>query len=141
MENYYINVMIVLRNKNFTKRTPLQKLGVKFKYKVLRNLNITNPGTAGRIVQKGVNAPLSSFYTGVGPGGVFVGPKIIRPAELKVYELLGLDKKMSKASVPAGRATARFVKKVKGGIRNLKDQVAPLVQSPTGGQVQAVYNR
>jgi hypothetical protein len=48
---------------------------------------------------------------------------------------------MSKASVPAGRATTRFVKRLKGGIKNLKDRVAPLIQSPTGGQVQVVYNQ
>lgn len=133
--------MIVLRNKNFTKRTALQKLGVKFKYKVLRNLNITNPGTAGRIVQKAVDTPVSSLVTAIAPGGLLYGPSVVRPAEKNVWRAVKLDEKMSKASVPAGRATARFVKRLKGGIENLKDRVAPLVQSPMGGQVQVVYNR
>ena len=133
--------MIVLRNKTFTKRTLLQKLGVKLKYKVLRNLNITNPGTAGRIVQKAVDAPVSSLVTAIAPGGLFYGPSVVRPAEKTFWKAVKFDKKMSKASVPAGRATSRFVKKVKTGVQNLKNQAAPLIQTTTGGRVQVAYNQ
>lgn len=133
--------MKVLRDRTFTKRTPLQKLGIKFKYKVLRNLDITNPGTAGRMVQKAVDAPVASLVTAIAPGGLFYGPSVIRPAEKTVWKAVKFDEKMSKASVPAGRATSRFVKKVKTGVQNLKNQVTPFIQTAAGGRVQVAYNQ
>jgi hypothetical protein len=92
-------------------------------------------------VQKAVDAPISSLVTAVAPGGLLYGPSVVRPAEKTFWKSIKFDEKMSKASVPAGRATTRFVKRLKGGIKNLKDRVAPLIQSPTGGQVQVVYNQ
>ena len=125
-------------NKTFSTRTPVQKLKVKARWK-LRNLNITNAGTAGRIAKKSIDGLGSSIFTAVAPGGIVLGPTVVRPAEKKLQRALKIDGVMSKAGESAERNVTRFVRRTKEGFHNLRDRITPYIQSPTGGQVAVAY--